>query len=48
MTESSAERFVSRKGNETAILILPNVIKVMVVFIGQLLIETWQNLIFHL
>ena len=43
MAEKFAESYVSRKDNDTAILILPNVIKVMVV-----LIETWQNLICHL
>ena len=31
MAEKSAESYVSRKDNDTAILILPNVIKVMVV-----------------
>ena len=49
MAKKSAESYVSLKGNDKAISILQNVIKVMVVLQrGQWSIKTWQDLMRHL
>ena len=49
MAKKYAESYVSLKGNDKAISILQNVIKVMVVLKkGRWSIKTWQNLMRHL
>ena len=49
MAKKSAESYVSLKGNDKAISILQNVIKVMLVLKkGQWSIKTWQDLMRHL
>ena len=49
MANKSAESYVSLQGNDKAISILQNVIKVMVVLKkGRWSIETWQDLMRHL
>ena len=49
MAKKSAESYVSLKGNDKAISILQNVIKVMVVLKkGQWSIKTWKDLMHHL
>ena len=49
MAKKSAESYVSLTGNDKAISILQNVIKVMVVLKkGQWSIKTWQGLMRHL
>ena len=49
MAKKSAESYVSLKGNDKAISILQNVIKVIVVLKkGRWSIKTWQDLMRHL
>ena len=49
MAKKSAESYVSLMGNDKAISILQNIIKVMVVLKkGRWSIKTWQDLMRHL